>query len=44
MYCVFPLNYPAEYESSYLPQEFEHYKDAVEYGESLDCDYIVESD
>lgn len=42
IYTVFPLNYPEEYESAYLPQDFNTYDEAVEYGESLDCDYTIE--
>lgn len=42
IYTVFPKNYPKEYESSYLPQDFENYKEAKEYGDCLDCDYEIE--
>ena len=42
IYTVFPMNYPKEYESRYLPQDFSNYYDAKEYAESLDCDYLIE--
>lgn len=43
IYTVFPKNYDEEYEFCYLPQDFSSYKDAEEYGESLGCDYDIES-
>lgn len=41
-FTVFPKGYDKEYESCYLPQDFATYKEAKEYGESLDCDYDIE--
>lgn len=43
IYTVFPENYDERYESSYLPQDFPTEEEAIEYGESLDCDYKIES-
>lgn len=43
IYTVFPKNYDKEDEWSYLPQDFPTYKEAVGYGEELDCDYDIES-
>ena len=43
IYTVFPKNYDPQYESSYMPQDFATMKEAKEYGESLDCDYEIES-
>lgn len=43
IYTVFPKNYDKEDEWCYLPQDFPTYKEAVEYGEELDCDYGIES-
>lgn len=43
IYTVFPKNYDKEYENCYMPQDFPTKKEAVEYGESLDCDYDIES-
>lgn len=42
IYTVFPLNYPKEQESAYMPQDFATYDEAKAYGESLDCDYTIE--
>ena len=42
IYTVFPKNYDKQYESYYLPQDFETKKEAEEYVEQLDCDYIIE--
>ena len=41
IFTVFPMNYPKKYESIYLPQEFDTYEEALEYAESLDCDYEI---
>lgn len=43
IYTVFLKNYDKEYECCYLPQDFQTYKDASEYAETLDCDYDIES-
>ncbi len=43
IYTVFPKGYDKEYESSYMPQDFSTYEEAKEYGESLDCDYDIET-
>ena len=43
IYTVFPRNYDKEYSCFYLPQDFPTYRDAKEYGESLDCEYDIES-
>lgn len=43
IYTVFPKGYDKEYESFYMPQDFSTYEEAKEYGESLDCDYDIES-
>lgn len=42
MYTVFPVDYDKRYEASYLPQDFETYDEAVEYAESLDCEFVIE--
>ena len=41
VFTVFPMNYPKEYESAYLPQDFPSYKEALEYAKTLDCDYEI---
>jgi hypothetical protein len=42
MWTVFPKNYNEEYEDSYLPQDFDTYKEAKEYAKELDCEYDIE--
>ena len=41
IYTCFPMEdgKPSE---SYLPQDFETYKEAKEYGDTLPCDYVIE--
>lgn len=36
VFTVFPAD------SDYLPQDFSSYGEALEYAESLDCDYAIE--
>ena len=36
IFTVFPAD------SDYLPQDFPSYKEALEYAQSLDCDYEIE--
>lgn len=36
VFTVFPAD------SDYLPQDFSSYSEALEYAESLDCDYEIE--
>jgi hypothetical protein len=43
IYTVFPKGYDPECESSHLPQDFSTMKEAVEYAETLDCDFDIES-
>lgn len=40
IYTCFPMEdgKPSE---SYLPQDFETYKEAKEYGDTLPCDYVI---
>lgn len=42
MWTVFPKNYNKDEEVSYLPQDFETYKEAEEYASELDCDCDIE--
>lgn len=42
MWTVFPKNYEESEEASYMPQDFETYKEAQEYADKLDCDYDIE--
>lgn len=43
IYTVFPKGYDEEHEASHMPQDFSTMKEAVEYAETLDCDYDIES-
>ena len=43
IYTVFPKGYEEGHESAYMPQDFSTWAEAKEYGDSLDCDYEIES-
>lgn len=43
IYTVFPKGCDEDCEPSRMPQDFSTMEEAVEYAETLDCDYDIES-